>query len=96
MGQVAPRQFAPPKAIGSTPPNGIVTQSVAAPTLPQNAFQPLIQNMIPTVQTSNAVPGSGVAGNNNYPANPFPDNIKDPYNVFGYDPFDASGRRVVP
>jgi hypothetical protein len=62
MGQVPAKQFQPQRAIGSSPGNGIVTRSVQAPTLPQNALQPLIQNQIPTVQTANAMPQGGVAG----------------------------------
>lgn len=70
MGQTAPKQFQPPQAIGSVNrPNDILSQSMAAPTLPQNQFQPLIQNQIPFVAAPNAVPnaptvfGTGSGGN---------------------------------
>lgn len=69
MGQTTPRQFPRPAAIGSVNrPNDIISQSMAAPTLPQNQFQPLIQNNIPFVATANAVPNGGNVGSNGQPS----------------------------
>ena len=58
MGQQPAKQFQAPRPIGASSPSGLVTQSQAAPLLPQNALQPLIQNQIPFTQTANNVPGA--------------------------------------
>lgn len=78
MGQVPAKQFQPPQPIGQGGQN-VLMRSVAPTPLPQNALQPLIQNLVPTVQSPNAVPNSGVAGSNNYPTYTGRNTADDPF-----------------
>jgi hypothetical protein len=92
---VPAKNFAPPRAIGQVnQPNDVLQRTQAAPMLPQNIFQPLIQNGIPSVQSPNAVPGgSGVAGVNNYAMNPFDPKYTEP-KYAGSEYFEPESRYV--